>query len=85
MRVKKSVDQIIKEAAKKLQKYCAKETLFRIPGEGKLGEWRTIKSPFAPAVKKFLVGKYPTVIIANEDPMRAAADWTLINEEGCDE
>jgi hypothetical protein len=82
--VKKSVARIISQATAKLTRLCKKETLFRIPGAGSLGEWRTITSPYTLGVAMFLRSKYPSVIIANEDIRSAANDWTYINENGVD-
>ena len=61
---------------KKLAKYCKKETLFRIPGEAKPGEWRSLRNAYSPAIAAILRGKYPTVIIANEDLDAAVKNWT---------
>ena len=80
----KTTDKIIAQAIRKLKNFSKKSTLFRIPGEGKLGEWRTIKSPYSPEVAKFIRDKYPTAIIASEDFEAAAKDWTLVNENGID-
>lgn len=66
------------EAVRKLRRAGAKVTLFRIPGEGKRGDWRTILAPYTPDVGRYLRGKYPNVIIANEDYETAARDWVEV-------
>lgn len=82
--IAKSAAKIIQQATAKLTRLCRNETLFRIAGEGKLGEWRTIKHKYNSEVAAYLRGKYAGVIIANEDIAIAANDWVLINENGCD-
>jgi hypothetical protein len=49
-----------------LKRHCKNKTVFRMPCD-KAGEYRTIKNPFTPAVKDFLLRKYgPKVEIMNE-------------------
>ena len=44
---------------KSLKRHCAKKTLFRLKGETyQKGEWLTVKAPFSPKVREYLVGKY---------------------------
>ncbi len=52
-----------------MAKQTAKRTLFRVKTRKYAeGEWDTVKSPFSPDVKKYLVGKYGASLgeIANE-------------------
>ena len=45
------------EADKKIKRWCKTQTVFQLKGDT-FGHFRTVKSPFAPAVKKYLVDKY---------------------------
>lgn len=62
------------EVLASLQRRTKKVTWFRLKGD-KAREWRTVKAPFAPQVKAFLVGKYGDQIdlIANENLEAAVA------------
>lgn len=56
-----------------LKRRTKKVTWFRLKGD-KAKEWRIVKAPFSPEVKRFLVGKYPNLeIVANEDLEAAVA------------
>ena len=54
-------------ANQQLLRWCRKATCFRLAGDA-AGNWRTVKAPYSPAVKRFLVDKYGDKIerIANE-------------------
>ena len=45
------------ELNQKLKRNCAKMTLFTLKGDPE-GEYRTVKAPYSPKVKAFIVGKY---------------------------
>jgi hypothetical protein len=55
------------EQKKYLKTKCRKQTLFTLKGD-KEGEWRTVRAPFSPKVKDFIVGKYGDAVseIVNE-------------------
>jgi hypothetical protein len=45
------------EENKQFKRWCKKETCFRLKGD-EAGHWRTVKHPFNPDVKTFIVKKY---------------------------
>lgn len=50
-----------------LRRQCRGRTLYRLPGDEKPGEWRTIEHAYTPDVRAFLVEKHgESVIIGNE-------------------
>jgi hypothetical protein len=74
----KSPAKIAKESLVFLTRSCRKSTLFRIPGEGQVGDWRTITAPYSKQVADWLRAKYPNVIIANEDLETQSKEWVKI-------
>jgi hypothetical protein len=68
------LDQIVNRLLKKyeeqrqLKRWCKKGTYFQLKGDPS-DTWRSVKVPFSPEVKKFLVDKYDKKItrIANEE------------------
>jgi hypothetical protein len=80
---RKTSAQIRRECETKIARACKRVTLFRIPGEGKPGEWRTITSLYSEKVAAYLRKMYPTVVIANEGLSDADIAW-MTNEKGVD-
>lgn len=62
------------EVIRWLKRNTRNKTLFMLNGDKK-GEWRTVKAPYQPAVKNFLIKKYGTNLqcIANESLEGAVA------------
>lgn len=71
---RKSEAKILAEAIRKLRRTEHKETLFWIPGETPVGDFRRILSPYDAGVAKFIRSKYPTAKIANENWEVAATE-----------
>lgn len=65
----------IAEVAAKFRLWCSKETLFRLKDDKNM-EWRTVKSKFAPNVKKYITDKYGDAVacILNEQDLEVAAE-----------
>jgi hypothetical protein len=49
----------------RLLRACRTATLFSVPGDAE-GSYRTVKGAFTPAIKAFILGKYPNATIVNE-------------------
>lgn len=69
------IDDLISEQDKRndFMRWCRKSTVFRLKSDIKPGEWRTIKAPYSPKVKQFLITKYGNdLAIIMNDSIEAA-------------